>query len=181
MNLPNKLTMLRVFMVPIFIVALMGDFFEEPMNRYIAVVIFILASLTDALDGYIARSQNLVTNFGKFMDPVADKLLVSAALICMVQMHDLSAWVVILIISREFIVTAFRLVASLDNLVIAASNTAKFKTIFQMIMVICVLLGFQNTWYLLLCDIMIWLSVIFTVVSAAEYIMKNKSIFKDSM
>ena len=181
MNLPNKLTMLRVFMVPIFIFVLMGDFLAEPMNRYVALLIFVLACITDALDGHIARSQNLITNFGKFMDPVADKLLVSAALICMVQMQEISAWVVILIISREFIVTAFRLVASLDSIVIAASNTAKFKTIFQMMMVICMLPGFQNPTYLLMCNMLIWLSVIFTIVSAVEYIMKNKAVFKDSM
>ena len=181
MNLPNKLTMLRVLMVPVFVFVLMSNVFSDPMNRYVAVGIFILASLTDALDGYIARSQNLITNFGKFMDPVADKILVCAALICMVELNALSAWVVILIISREFIVTAFRLVASLDNIVIAASSTAKFKTIFQMIMVICVLLAFQDTWYVFLCNMLIGLSVIFTIVSAVEYIAKNQSVFKDSM
>ena len=121
MNLPNKLTMFRVVLIPVFIVVLMSGLIAEPASRYIAVVIFCIASFTDYLDGHIARKYNLVTNFGKFMDPLADKLLVSAAMICMIELGMLPAWVVIIIISREFIITGFRLIAAEGGLVIAAS------------------------------------------------------------
>ena len=121
MNLPNKLTILRVILIPVFLVVLLSDFIPGPLNRYIAIAIFIIASLTDMLDGHIARSRNLVTNFGKFMDPLADKLLVSAAMIAMVEMGSLPSWVVIIIISREFAITGFRILAIEANKVIAAS------------------------------------------------------------
>lgn len=179
MNLANKITMARVVMIPLFIFIFMDA--GLPNYRYIAAAIFILASLTDALDGYIARSRNLVTNFGKFIDPLADKLLVSAALICLVELGQLSAWIVIIIISREFIITGFRLVAALDNIVIAASITAKFKTASQMIMIILLILNWHNDWFDLATNLFIWLSVIFAIVSAVEYIAKNKSVFEGNM
>ena len=133
MNLPNKLTVLRVIMIPFFVAALLYDGGANQNMRYVAAAIFIIASLTDMLDGKIARKYNLVTNFGKFMDPLADKLLVCSALICMIELRELPAWMVIIIISREFIISGFRLVASDNGVVIAASYWGKFKTTFQMI------------------------------------------------
>ena len=141
MNLPNKLTIFRVILIPVFIIALMSGIIPEPVNRYVGVVIFCVASFTDYLDGHIARKYNLVTNFGKFMDPLADKLLVSSALICMIELGFLPAWIVIIIISREFIITGFRLIAAEGGLVIAASWWGKIKTVTQMLMIILVLLG----------------------------------------
>ena len=135
MNLPNKLTMLRVLMIPFFVLFMLMDI-TGAADKWIAVALFIVASLTDFLDGYIARKYHLVSNFGKFMDPLADKLLVSAAMICLVEMGRLPAWIVIIIISREFIISGFRLIASDNGVVIAASYWGKFKTVFQMAMII---------------------------------------------
>lgn len=132
MNLPNKLTMFRVILIPVFIIVLMAGVFSEPLNRYIGVAVFCIASFTDYLDGNIARKYNLVTNFGKFMDPLADKLLVSSALICMIELGMLPAWIVIIIISREFIITGFRLIAVENGVVIAASWWGKNKNGRQM-------------------------------------------------
>ena len=139
MNLPNKLTVLRVIMIPFFVVSLLAFHGEVRLLRNLAAAIFIVASLTDMLDGKIARKYNLVTNFGKFMDPLADKLLVCSALICMIELRELPAWMVIIIISREFIISGFRLVASDNGVVIAASYWGKFKTTFQMLMVIVII------------------------------------------
>ena len=138
MNLPNKLTCFRVVLIPFFVFFMMAPFFEGYGN-YIALVIFIVASLTDLLDGKIARKYHLVTNFGKFMDPLADKLLVCSAMICLIQTGQLAAWIVIIIISREFIISGFRLIASDNGVVIAASYWGKFKTTFQMLMVIVII------------------------------------------
>ncbi len=178
MNLANKLTISRVIMIPIFVVVLVSGWVPAPLNRYIGVAIFVIASLTDTLDGYIARSRNMVTNFGKFMDPLADKLLVSAAMICMVQMKDLSAWVVIIIISREFIITGFRLIAVEGGIVIAASVWGKLKTISQMIMVIYVLLGFQGFLFEVIGEVLIVLATVFTIISGVDYVVKNIDVLK---
>ena len=175
MNLPNKLTMFRVVLIPVFIVVLMSGLIAEPASRYIAVVIFCVASFTDYLDGHIARKYNLVTNFGKFMDPLADKLLVSAAMICMIELGMLPAWVVIIIISREFIITGFRLIAAEGGLVIAASWWGKIKTVTQMAMIILVLLGVNKV----IGTILVVLATIFTVVSGVDYIVKNISVLKN--
>jgi len=170
MNLPNKLTLFRVVLIPFFVFFLLAPYFEEYGN-YIAVAIFIVASITDFLDGKIARKYNLVTNFGKFMDPLADKLLVCSALICLIQLGQLPAWIVIIIISREFIISGFRLVAADNGIVIAASYWGKFKTVFQMTAVI--LLIFNIPALSLLTDIVLWIAVILTVVSLADYVAKN--------
>lgn len=175
MNLPNKLTMFRVVLIPVFIVVLMSGLIAEPASRYIAVVIFCVASFTDYLDGHIARKYNLVTNFGKFMDPLADKLLVSAAMICMIELGMLPAWVVIIIISREFIITGFRLIAAEGGLVIAASWWGKIKTATQMAMIILMLLGVNKV----IGTILVVLATIFTVVSGVDYIVKNISVLKN--
>ena len=140
MNLPNKLTILRVILIPFFVAALLWDGGQNQTLRYVSAAIFIVASLTDMLDGKIARKYNLVTNFGKFMDPLADKLLVCSALICLIELGQLPSWMVIMIISREFIISGFRLVASDNGVVIAASYWGKFKTTFQMIAVVLLIL-----------------------------------------
>ncbi len=178
MNLPNQLTLLRICMIPLFLVILLGGFLTPPFDRYIATAVFIVASLTDALDGYIARSRNLITNLGKFMDPLADKMLVAAALIAMVQLELLPAWVVVLIICREFIITGFRTIAASSGIVIAAGNLGKIKTIVQMVMIVFILIGFNGALADIITAILIWLSVIFTIISAAEYIYKNISVLK---
>ena len=178
MNLPNKLTILRVIMIPFFVFFMLAPFFEGYGN-YIAVAIFIVASLTDFLDGYLARRDNLVTNFGKFMDPLADKLLVCAALICLVQTGQLAAWMVIVIISREFIISGFRLIASDNGVVIAASYWGKFKTVFQMFMVILLIINIQNDIYHLIATIVTYIALVLTVVSLIDYVIKNKDVLKD--
>lgn len=177
MNLPNKLTMARVIMIPVFLVVLLSEFVPQPINRYIAVIIFMLASYTDYLDGHIARKYNLVTNFGKFMDPLADKLLVAAALISMVELGDIAAWIVIIIISREFIITGFRLIAVEANVVIAASWWGKTKTVSQMAMIIVVLSGIGGIGNLF-GQILIYASAMLTIISGVDYIVKNINVLK---
>lgn len=174
MNLPNKLTVLRVLLIPFFVWAALGDPVPGYSN-YVAVFLFIAASLTDLLDGKIARKYGLVTNFGKFMDPLADKLLVCAALICLVSRDMLSAWMVIVIISREFIISGFRLVASDNGVVIAASYWGKFKTTFQMLMIIVLLLDLGGA-FVLIGQVLTWTALILTVVSLADYLIKNKHV-----
>lgn len=174
MNLPNKLTILRVLLVPFFVWFTLAEVVPG-YDKYLAVAIFIVASLTDFLDGMIARKYNLITNFGKFMDPLADKLLVCAALICLVSEELLPAWMVIVIISREFIISGFRLVASDNNVVIAASYWGKFKTTFQMLMIIVLLLDFGGV-FDLIGQVLTWIALILTVVSLLDYIVKNKHV-----
>ena len=178
MNLPNKLTILRVILIPFFVVFLIG-YVGGSSARMIALVIFCAASLTDLLDGKIARKYNLVTHFGKFMDPLADKLLVSAALICFIELGSLPAWFVLIIIAREFIISGFRLVASDKGVVIAASYWGKFKTTFQMAMIILLILDIDHPVFTLLEQIVSWAALILTVVSLVDYFMKNKSVLAD--
>ena len=177
MNLPNKLTILRVIMIPFFVVALLYDGGENQTLRYVAAAIFIIASLTDMLDGKIARKYNLVTNFGKFMDPLADKLLVCSALICLVELKELPAWMVIVIISREFIISGFRLVASDNGVVIAASYWGKFKTTFQMIAVVLLIVGIPAL--SMVTPAVVWIALILTVISLVDYIAKNVNVLKE--
>ena len=151
----------------------------EGYGNYIAVAIFIVASITDFLDGKIARKYNLVTNFGKFMDPLADKLLVCSALICLIQLELIPAWVVIIIIAREFIISGFRLVASDNGVVIAASYWGKFKTAFQMLTVIVLILNIPNKVFTILGTVLIYVSLALTVISLIDYIAKNKDVLKD--
>ena len=177
MNLPNKLTILRVIMIPFFVAALLYDGGANQNMRYVAAALFIIGSLTDMLDGKIARKYNLVTNFGKFMDPLADKLLVCSALICMIELRELPAWMVIIIISREFIISGFRLVASDNGVVIAASYWGKFKTTFQMIGV--VLLIFNIPALSTLTTIIVWIALALTVISLVDYIVKNAGVLTE--
>ena len=178
MNLPNKLTIFRVILIPFFVVFMLVP--GIPYANIIATVIFCVASFTDFLDGYLARRDGLVTNFGKFMDPLADKLLVGAALICLIETGQLPAWVVVIIISREFIISGFRLIASDNGVVIAASYWGKFKTVSQMIMVILLILNIHLPIFQILGTILIWVSVILTVVSLVDYVVKNKDVLKDT-
>ena len=179
MNLPNKLTVLRVIMIPFFVVSLLAFHGEVRLLRNLAAAIFIVASLTDMLDGKIARKYNLVTNFGKFMDPLADKLLVCSALICLIELGQLPSWMVIIIVSREFIISGFRLVASDNGVVIAASYWGKFKTTFQMLMVIVLILDIQMPFFQILGTVLTYVALILTVVSLIDYIVKNKDVLKD--
>ena len=176
MNLPNKLTMFRVILIPFFVLFLLVDITYA--DRWIALAIFIIASLTDLLDGKIARKYDLVTNFGKFMDPLADKLLVCSALICLVSLEKIPAWIVIIIIAREFIISGFRLVASDNGVVIAASYWGKFKTTFQMVM-ICLMIADIEALQLLTVIVM-WAALILTVVSLVDYLVKNKDVMKET-
>lgn len=177
MNLANRLTMLRVVMIPVFLLVL----YIIPGNagNYIATFIFVVASLTDWLDGYIARKYNMSTDFGKFMDPLADKLLVTAALIYFVEVNRLSAIVVIVIVSREFIISGFRLMAAINSKVIAASIWGKIKTSVTMVMIIVLLLHIVNPVVQFLEIILIFLATFFTILSAIDYIIKNLSVFHE--
>ena len=193
MNLPNKLTIFRVIMIPFFVYFMLAPIYYPTASfmylilppalvayaNYISAVIFIVASFTDFLDGYLARRDGLVTNFGKFMDPLADKLLVCSALICLIQSGQLPAWVVVVIISREFIISGFRLIASDNGVVIAASYWGKFKTVTQMVMVVVLILNFQHPLMILFANILIWVSVILTIVSLVDYVVKNIDVLKD--
>ena len=174
MNLPNKLTILRVLLIPVFIVLLMNGYY------YWSGIVFLLASFTDMLDGQIARKYNLITNFGKIMDPLADKLLVTSALICLVELGEIAGWMVIIILARECIITGLRAVAAGEGIIIAAGKSGKLKTILQMTALTVILL---RDWpFALFTDfpvgnIILWAAVIMTVYSGIEYIVKNKQVF----
>ena len=175
MNLPNKLTMGRICAIPVFIIALMMD------QRVLATVLFIAAAFTDFLDGHIARKYGLVSNFGKLMDPLADKLLTMSAFICLVALDQIQAWMVIIILGREFIITGMRQVAAAEGIVIAAGWSGKIKTVLQMVAIPVLLL---NNWP---CDpylgafpadqILLWAALVMTVVSGIEYMVKNRQVF----
>lgn len=179
MNLPNKLTILRVCMIPFFVFFLMTDYAGEEVSRWLALAVFVIASLTDLLDGRIARKYNLVTDFGKFMDPLADKLLVCSALICFVDLGYLPSWMVIVIISREFIISGFRLIAADNGIVIAASYWGKFKTTFQMLMIVLLIAQLPFAWMRVVEQLVIAAALVLTVVSLADYLMKNKNVLKE--
>ena len=174
MNTPNKLTVARMIIVPFLVVFLLTGWGGDA-NRYISLALFVVASITDWFDGYLARKNNLVTNFGKFMDPLADKLLVCSALICMIELNRLPAWFVIIIIAREFIISGFRLIAAENGIVIAANYWGKFKTASQMIMIILLILHFDGI-FVVLEQIFIWLSLALTIISLITYIWQNKSV-----
>ncbi|MGN0308559.1 MAG: CDP-diacylglycerol--glycerol-3-phosphate 3-phosphatidyltransferase [Lachnospiraceae bacterium] len=177
MNLPNKLTVFRMIMIfPFVVVMLLGD--TLLYGKWIALGIFVVASLTDLLDGYLARKYELVTNFGKFMDPLADKLLVCAALICLVELERIPSWIVIVIISREFVISGFRLVASDNGVVIAASYWGKFKTTFQMLMICLMIMNLEGIWYILT-ELCMWIALILTIVSLLDYLWKNKAVMAE--
>ena len=180
MNLPNKLTILRMIMIPVFLVVLYIPGLGMTGN-IAAAAIFILASITDFLDGKIARKYNLVTNFGKFMDPLADKLLVCSALIALVDFDKVAAWIVIIIIAREFIISGFRLIAADNGVVIAASYWGKFKTTFQMLMIIFTIFNIylENDVLDEISNILVYVALALTVISLIDYMLKNKDVLKD--
>lgn len=178
MNLPNKLTIARVIMIPFFLVFLMTDFFEAA--RYVGLAIFIIASLTDMLDGKIARKYNLVTNFGKFMDPLADKLLVCSAMIAFTGMGIMPAWIVIIIIAREFIISGFRLIAAEKNVVIAAGMSGKIKTTVQMIMCCLLIARLPFNFMRYVEQVFIYAALVLTVYSLIVYLVQNKDVLKDN-
>lgn len=176
MNLANKLTIARVVLIPVFLLALY--LLPEGRASSVGAIIFIIASATDWLDGYIARSRNLVTDFGKFMDPLADKMLVASALIYFVEIARIPAWIVIVIISREFVISGFRLVAANNGMVIAASWWGKIKTATTMVMIIVLLLQFPFDFMPIVEWILIIASTIFTVISAVDYMAKNRDVLR---
>ncbi|MFI3237643.1 MAG: CDP-diacylglycerol--glycerol-3-phosphate 3-phosphatidyltransferase [Lachnospiraceae bacterium] len=172
MNLPNKLTVFRVVLVIPFVIVLLGGY-----NDYVALLLFVVACLTDFFDGMIARKYNLITNFGKFMDPLADKLLVAAAMICLIELDRIPSYIVVIIISREFIISGFRLVASDNGVVIAASKWGKYKTTFQMIMVILMIMNISVI--ATLTTAIMWIATVLTIISLVDYVVKNKSVLSD--
>lgn len=176
MNLPNKLTMMRVVMIPFFIVFMLIPFFGEA-DKWIALAIFIVASLTDLLDGKIARKYNLVTDFGKLMDPLADKLLVCSALICLTGMGRLASWITIVIVAREFTISGFRQIAAEKGVVIAAGYWGKFKTTFQMIMICLLIVNLSEL--TLVTTIVMWIAVALTIISLIDYLVKNRSVMAE--
>ena len=163
-----------MIIVPFLVVFLLTGWGGDT-NRYISLALFVVASVTDWFDGYLARKNNLVTNFGKFMDPLADKLLVCSAMICMIELNRLPAWFVIIIIGREFIISGFRLIAAENGIVIAANYWGKFKTASQMIMIILLILHFDGI-FVTLEQLFIWLSLALTIISLITYIWQNKSV-----
>ena len=173
MNTPNKLTLLRVIMIPFFVVFMLVDW--GTWAKWVALAIFVVASATDWLDGYLARKYHLVTNFGKFMDPLADKLLVCSAMICLIELGLIPSWVVIIIIGREFVISGFRLIASDNGIVIAANYWGKFKTVCQMVMII-VLIANLGGFFDVLEQILIYASLALTVISLATYLWENKKV-----
>ena len=173
MNVPNRLTILRVVMIPLFVVAMLWE--TLPYHEYIALALFVGACITDFFDGYLARKYNQITTFGKFMDPLADKLLVCSAMICMIDLKRLTAWFVIIIIAREFIISGFRLIAAENGIVIAANYWGKFKTASQMIMIILLILHFDGI-FVILEQIFIWLSLALTIISLITYIWQNRTV-----
>ncbi len=175
MNLPNKLTLMRVAMVPLLAVFMVIPMFDG--QKWVALALFVIASLTDLVDGKIARKYNLITNFGKFADPLADKLLVCSALICLVELGRVPAWIVLVIIAREFIVSGFRIVAADQGVVIAASMWGKVKTTLQMIMVILMIADIPEL--NIITQVAMWSALVLTIVSLVDYVSKNRNVIDD--
>ncbi len=171
MNLPNKLTVLRIILVPLMVAFLLCDF---QYHFWFAGIVFGVASITDFFDGQIARKQNLITNFGKFADPLADKILVISAFICFVDLHLVSSVPVIIIVFREFMVTSVRLIAAKSDKVIPANIFGKLKTVSQILAIVVVILSTISTGFSTVRDIFVWTSVLFTVISGIIYVKENK-------
>lgn len=178
MNLPNKLTIFRVVLIPFFVFFLVTPMFN-PWGSYVALAVFCIASFTDFLDGFIARKNNLVTNFGKFMDPLADKLLVCTAMICLLVIGRLPLVFVLIVIAREFIISGFRLVAADNNIVIAASIWGKFKTVSHMLLVIVLLLDLNIKIFDIIELILLFIATALTLISLVDYVYKNRAVLKD--
>ena len=181
MNTPNKISILRILMVPVFMIFMMFPFNEY--SKLIAVAVFALASLTDGIDGYIARKYNQITTFGKFLDPLADKLLVMSALVAFIPVAGVPVWVVVVILGREFMVTSLRLIAAGKGVVIAADKWGKVKTISQMVWLNYTLLMLwlfpEAGWAHILFVVLMGIVVATTVLSGANYMLKNKALYSD--
>ena len=175
MNIANKITLVRIFLVPVFVLFMLTDFTEY--NSLIAFIVFVIATITDKIDGTIARKYNLVTDFGKFLDPIADKLLVSSALICLTADGTLPAWITIVIIGREFIISAFRLVCADTGKTVAATWWGISKTIAQMVTIIVLLLNIPQL--AILETILIYVSLALTIISLVDYFVKNINVLKE--
>ena len=173
MNLPNKLTVVRMVLVPFFVAALLLSKTNDSL-KWVALALFVIASLTDFADGYIARKYNLITNFGKFMDPLADKILTISGMICLIELGRIPSWIVVIIVAREFIISGFRLVAAENGVVIAANYWGKFKTTCQMIMIILMIMNIPQLQ--ILTDIVMWIALALTLISLWTYIMANKQV-----
>ena len=173
MNLPNKLTVVRMALVPFFVAALLLSMTNDSL-KWVALALFVIASLTDFADGYIARKYNLITNFGKFMDPLADKILTISGMICLIELGRIPSWIVVIIVAREFIISGFRLVAAENGVVIAANYWGKFKTTFQMIMIILMIMNIPQLQ--ILTNIVMWIALALTLISLRTYIMANKQV-----
>ena len=173
MNLPNKLTVVRMVLVPFFVAALLLSKTNDSL-KWVALALFVIASLTDFADGHIARKYNLITNFGKFMDPLADKILTISGMICLIELGRIPSWIVVIIVAREFIISGFRLVAAENGVVIAANYWGKFKTTFQMIMIILMIMNIPQLQ--ILTDIVMWIALALTLISLWTYIMANKQV-----
>ena len=173
MNLPNKLTVVRMVLVPFFVAALLLSKTNDSL-KWVALALFVIASLTDFADGYIARKYNLITNFGKFMDPLADKILTISGMICLIELGRIPSWIVVIIVAREFIISGFRLVAAENGVVIAANYWGKFKTTFQMIMIILMIMNIPQLQ--IVTDIVMWIALALTLISLWTYIMANKQV-----
>ena len=191
MNLPNRITIARICLIPVMMIFLLVDFdfypdpivwgsFELPYSQLIAAIIFIIAASTDGIDGYLARKNNMVTNLGKLLDPLADKLLITAVLISLVEMGKCDSWIAVIIISREFAVTGLRQIALLDGAVVAASNWGKLKTVIQIVAIIVLLLNnFPFVFLGIPFDqIAIWAAALVTLYSGIDYFVKNKKLLQ---
>ena len=178
MNLPNKLTVLRMILVPFFVATLLMSGSNESL-KWIALVLFVVASLTDFADGYIARKYNLIPNFGKFMDPLADKILTISGMICLVELGRIPAWIVIIIVAREFIISGFRLIAVENGIVIAANMWGKLKTNFQIFMIILMIMNIPLL--KIITDITMWIALALTIISLVTYVSANKQVLAGDM
>ena len=175
MNLPNKLTVVRMALVPFFVASLLLSGSNETL-KWVALVLFVVASLTDFLDGYIARKYNLITNFGKFMDPLADKILTISGMICLIELGRIPSWIVVIIVAREFIISGFRLIATEHGIVIAANYWGKWKTTFQMIMIILMIMNLPALQ--MVTTIVMWVALVLTIVSLVTYITQNMDVVR---
>ncbi len=173
MNLPNKLTVLRMVLVPFFVATLLLSKTNDTL-KWVALALFVIASLTDFADGYIARKYNLITNFGKFMDPLADKILTVSGMICLIELGRIPSWIVVIIVAREFIISGFRLIAAENGVVIAANYWGKFKTTFQMFMIILMIMNIPQLQ--IVTNIVMWIALALTIISLVTYINANKQI-----
>ena len=180
MNIANRITLVRVVLVPVFAVLYLTDWLAEPVKSWVCLTVFLIASLSDFVDGQLARRLHIVTDFGKFMDPLADKLLVATALICLTGSGVIPAWVSVILIGREFVISGFRLIAAEKGVVIAAGIWGKAKTMTQMIAVIMLLSPITALWFRVIALVLLYASVALSLISVVDYMVRNKAVLEDS-